>query len=259
MIKVVKPMSSTAESMSDEQVRKCATCEAGCLSNSSSSLRELERRTARSSALKGGPRSSDELLDAPASRTLTRDEKEILRQPAGDKPSIFARIKKIKHIEIYAAAAVIAVMVLIFFSSIGGGGAKSSGTSQNLTVSEDAFVQDMESKLVKTLSQVKGAGNVTAMVTAVGSSTLDIAYNIDEKTITQNGGTSVSTTTTTVTKTPLLVGGQPFVLGETKPQLKGIVIVAGGANDVGVRLNLLLAVETLVADNTVKIEILAHK
>jgi len=187
--------------------------------------------------------------------------KDVPATPEFGLKSVIRRLRKIKHIEIYAAVAVIAVMVLIFFSSIGGGSKSSNNanTTQNLTTSEDAFVRDMEQKLVNTLSMVKGAGNVSAMVTAVGSSTLEIAYNIDEKTITQNGGTNASTTTTTVTKTPLLVGGQPFVLSETKPKLKGILIVSSGANDIGVRLNLLLAVEALVSDNTVKIEILAHK
>lgn len=171
--------------------------------------------------------------------------------------NFFARVKKVKHIEVYAAVVVISVMVLIFFSSLGGGGKPKSGNT-NLTNMEVNYVREMEEKLVSVLSQVKGAGRVNAMVTAVGSATLEIAYNIDEKSVTQNGSGETSTTTTTVTKTPVMVGGQPFVLMEIKPKLKGVIIVATGAYDPAVRLNLLRAVQALVADPTVNIEVLAR-
>ena len=176
----------------------------------------------------------------------------------GSFKNMFARIKRVKHIEVYAAVAVIAVMVFIFFSSIGGGNNSPVNSPANLSPTEASFVREMEQRLVSTLSQVRGAGNVNAMVTAVGSSTLEIAFNIDERTITQGSGTA-TTSTTTITKTPIIVNGRPVVLTETKPQLKGIVIVATGANDPGVRLDLLRAVQTIVSDNRVNIEVLARR
>ena len=176
-------------------------------------------------------------------------------------PSFLTKLRKVKHIEIYAAVAVIAVMILIYFSTFGGSGKPSS--SNTLTKSEIDFVREMEQKLVSTLSQVRGAGRVDAMVTAVGSATLEIAYNIDEKTITQNSGAGSANTTTTIVKTPVIVNGkngpQPLVLFEIKPKLKGVVIVASGANDPGVRLSLLRAVQALVSDPMVNIEILTRR
>ena len=188
--------------------------------------------------------------------------------PAPPKPkapakgSLFARIRRIKHIELYTAVAAIAIMVLIFFSSLGGGAKPDTGGT-TLTRMEDNFVRDMERKLETTLSNVRGAGKVDAMVTAVGSATLEIAYNIDEKTITQSGTAGAANTTTTVVKTPVIINGkngpQPLVLFEIKPKLKGVVIVAGGASNPGVRLGLLRAVQALVSDPSVNIEILARK
>jgi len=169
--------------------------------------------------------------------------------------NIFARIRAVKHIEIYAAVAVIAVMVLIFFSSISDGNSPANAPTNNLTNVEQSFVRDMERNLVSTLSQVQGAGAVTVMVTAVGSSTLEIAMNIDERTVTQGSG-NATTTTTTVTKTPIIVNGRPIVVEERKPQLRGIVILAAGANNPAVRLKLMQAVQALVADNTVNIQVL---
>ena len=171
------------------------------------------------------------------------------------KSTLFARIKRIKHIEIYAAVAVIAVMVLIYFSTFGGMGSGNAGQNQ-MTRMEAEFVRDMEQQLTRTLSQVQGAGRVTAMVTAVGSATLEIAYNIDERTVTQGGANGQSNTTTTVVRTPVIVNGQPVILFEIKPQLKGVVVVATGASNPQIRLQLLRAVQALVADPRVNIEIL---
>jgi|GEM_PF-1435215 len=171
----------------------------------------------------------------------------------------FARLKKVKNFEIYIAVALILVMVAIYLTTLGGAGTsnKSSGTAN---MDNDAYARELEAQLVSTLSNVKNAGKVSAMVTVVGSASLEIAYNSDEKSVTQSGSGGSATTTTTITKTPVIVNGpngpQPLVLLEIKPKLKGVVIVASGAADIGVRMQLLRAVEALVADNSVHIEIL---
>lgn len=166
---------------------------------------------------------------------------------------IISKLRKIKNIEIYVAIAVVLVMVVIYMTTFMGGSKKS--TADTLTTMEENYVREMETKLVNTLSHISGAGNVKAMVTAVGSATLEIAYNIDERTIT-NGGS----TTTTIVKTPVIINGkngsQPLVLFEIKPQLKGVVIVASGASNPSVRLSILRAVQILVSDPSVNIEVL---
>jgi stage III sporulation protein AG len=179
--------------------------------------------------------------------------------PSGQNVSrgtFLSKLKNLKHAELYVVAGIIAVIFLIFVSSFGANlFGKSAETSANLSKTEDAFVRDMEQKLIATLSKINGAGRVQVMVTAVGSATLEIAYNLDEKTITQGNG-GASTTTTAITKTPVMVGGKPVVLMEAKPKLRGVVIIASGADNPTVRLAIMRAVQTLVADASVKIEIL---
>ena len=174
---------------------------------------------------------------------------------------MFSKLKKIKHIEIYAAVLIIVVMVGIYLTTFSSGG-KDKKVESSISMNEDIFAKEMEQKLVKTLGEVRGAGKVSAMVTVASSATIEIAYNIDEKTVTQGSGGN-TTTTTTIIKTPVIVNGkngpQPIILVEIKPKLKGVVIVASGAADVAVRLSLLRAVQTLVADNTVTIEVLTGK
>ena len=201
-----------------------------------------------------------------ANQTKTVERNDITGQSKTKKLFPFLdKIRKVKNFEIYLAVGLILIMIAIYLTTFGGGG---SGTSSNKTTgfqrgSEDTYARELESKLVSTLGGIKGAGSVSAMVTVVGSATLEIAYNIDEKSVIQSGGNGSATTTTTVIKTPVIVNGsggpQPLVIMEIKPQLKGVVIVASGANDVGVRLQLLRAVQTLIADDSVRIEIFAGK
>lgn len=177
--------------------------------------------------------------------------------------SWFTKIKKVKNFEIYLAVGLILVMVAIYLSTLGGGVPQQNNNNQGSWqhTHGDAFARQMESRLVSTLSGIRGAGRVQAMVTVVGSATIEIAYNIDERTVTQTGTGGNATTTTTIVKTPVIIHGrdgpQPLIIMEINPRILGVVVVASGAADVGVRMQLLRAVQTVIADNSVRIEIFA--
>jgi stage III sporulation protein AG len=182
--------------------------------------------------------------------TLPKKEKKL---------GLFARVKKVKNFEIYLAVGLILIMVAIYMTTFGGG----SGDTKPKKTAEENFAREMEARLVKTLSQISGAGRIEAMVTVEGSATIEVAYNVDERTVTQNGGNGSATTTTTIVKTPVVLNGrdgpQPLILFEIKPKIKGVVIVASGAADVGVRLQLLRAVQTVIADDSARIEIFSGR
>lgn len=184
---------------------------------------------------------------------ITEPKKTIIK-----KEGIFARIKKIKNFEIYLAVGLILVMIAIYVTTFSSGGK----STQNKTP-EQNYAREIETQLMTTLSKIQGAGRVEAMVTVVGSATIEVAYNIDERTVTQSGSGGNATTTTTVVKTPVIINGrdgpQPLILFEIKPKLKGVVIVSSGAYDVGVRLQLLRAVQAVIADDSVRIEIFTGK
>jgi stage III sporulation protein AG len=168
------------------------------------------------------------------------------------------KLRKIKHFEIYLAVGLIVVMIGIYLTTF----APSSHSAPKPTPQEN-FARETEARLVRALSQIRGAGRVEAMVTVIGSATIEVAYNIDERTVTQSGGNGSSTSTTTVVKTPVIINGrdgpQPLILFEIKPKVKGVIIIASGANDVGVRLQLLRAVQAVIADDSVRIEIFTGK
>lgn len=168
------------------------------------------------------------------------------------------KIKSIKHWEIYAAAIVVVIMLGIYLSSIN----RKQSTEHDdmvttVTNGDSTYASQLETKLQNVLSCVAGAGHVAVMVMTDGEGTAELAYDIQEKTVTQTGANGQEVTTTTVDKTVVTKNNSPMVLWTNPPKILGIVVVATGASDVSVRLNLMHAVETLIGDNNVPIQILS--
>jgi len=191
---------------------------------------------------------------------VKKEEGSMSSKPENKLTSLWLRLKKIKHIEIYAVGILVIMMLGIYISSFDFGGGQNTNTSGSIQQNNDSYARDMESRLESTLSQIRGAGRVQAMVTVVGSSTIEIAYSVDERTVTQGGTNGNSTTTTTIIRTPVLTGGRdPIVIMTTKPRVIGVVIVSQGANDPQVRMQLLRSVQALIQDNSVRIEIVTGR
>lgn len=170
----------------------------------------------------------------------------------------WAKIKSIKHWEIYAAVIVIVIMLGIYLSGMVG--KQKTEDAEVVTVvnnSDNTYASQIETKLEKVLGCVAGAGNVAAMVMTDGEGTAELAYDIQEKTVTQAGVNGQEVTTSTVDKTVIANNGSPMILWKNPPRILGIVVVATGANDPSVRLNLLHAVQTLIGDQQIPIQILS--
>ena len=69
--------------------------------------------------------------------------------------------------------------------------------------------------------------------------------------------TSGETQTTVTTSTVILVSNEPVIIKENYPVIKGVVVVAKGAENVNVKLNILTAVETVLEVDRNNITILA--
>lgn len=169
------------------------------------------------------------------------------------------KIRQIKHWEIYAAVIVVVIMLGIYLSSIRGSGntTKNTDAAHVVTNADTTYASQLETKLQNVLSCIAGAGHVAVMVMTDGEGTAELAYDIQEKTVTQTGANGQEVTTTTVDKTVVTQNGSPMILWTNPPKLLGIVVVATGASDPAVRLNLLHAVQTLIGDNNVPIQILS--
>ena len=135
---------------------------------------------------------------------------------------------------------------------------KTNTTASNISIKYTTtmeYCSDLENKLTKVLSKVKGVGNVSVMITLDGSPEIKYASDEDLKT-----SSNSSSSTTTTSSTPIIVnnGGEstPLITSESLPQVKGVIVVSSGAYDIGVKLDILNAVSTLLDISTEKVVVL---
>ena len=182
-----------------------------------------------------------------------------------EQSKLMTKIKNIKHIRMIAIILLVLLVLFVWFADFNFG-TKEKQTSTTVTTSSDSltnYVNNLESRLAKTLTQIDGAGAVDVMITLDGSSQLILAYDTESRTNTTDNitssGTSTKSNNTTTNSTPIIINkngqSEPLVLSEIMPNIKGVVVVCEGANNIRVKLNILQAVQALLGVNSGQIEI----
>lgn len=167
--------------------------------------------------------------------------------------SFFEKFKKIKHIQIYLAIAIGLVICAVYLASI-----SKPKTDKNENISTEdyssamEYVDYLENKLCNVLSKISGAGKVEVVISLESGFTYEYATDTETKTMVSGG-----TETTVTTETVILVSNEPIIIKENYPLIKGVVVVAEGAENVGVKLNILTAVETVLEVDRNNITVLA--
>ncbi|MCL2062570.1 MAG: hypothetical protein FWH03_08135 [Firmicutes bacterium] len=181
------------------------------------------------------------------------DEKTAAAEKAvkPEKKGIFARLKKIKHIEIIVAFLAVAVMLVIYFGARGGGGGENSADGAHAAVQQQRMQEDycakMERQLTETLSRMQGAGETRVIINWETGVESVIAY------ITNSGNNSITSTPQVITG-----GGAqgPIVLKEIYPKALGVVIMTQGGADARIRLEMINAVSILLQITPAQIQVL---
>ncbi|MBQ9709163.1 MAG: hypothetical protein IJV67_00885 [Clostridia bacterium] len=162
-----------------------------------------------------------------------------------NKVGIINKIKGIKGIEYIIIAVVVLISLFVLFGEkIFSKSASSSGGSPS------EYASLIEDEIERTVSRISGVGRVEVAVTVSGGNRTVVAKDIT----TVKNGNEVQTTETTV-----IIGGKVVVLCELYPEISGVLIVAGGADDLSVKLKILSAVTTLLDIEEDKIEIVKGK
>ncbi len=167
---------------------------------------------------------------------------------------LFERIKKIKHFEIYIAVGLAIIIAIIYFSFLkapsqnNNSNNKIDNVSSNFSSSGE-YIDYLENKLENVITLVKGAGNVEVVVTLEKG--FEYVYATEEETRTTANGTTITTSNI------VMVNGKPVIKEEIYPVVQGIVIVASGANNVSVKMDILSIVQTVIEIENSKINIYA--
>ncbi len=154
-----------------------------------------------------------------------------------NKKSFKDLLKKVKPEYLMIAAAAIIVLILFGSSFV------KTQTEKDYDVND--YVDMLETKLSDRLSELDGAGKVNVIISVKSGMRSEIAT---EK---QVGGIGERTT-----ETPVLISGKPLVLGEIYPEICGVIIMAKGAENVKVRLSLIMAAQTFLDVSSDKIQVL---
>lgn len=164
---------------------------------------------------------------------------------------IFSKLKTVKHIEIIILIIFAAVLLLVIF---GFSGKKSDAPTGGTSLEE--YQKRLERQLANTLSKIEGAGAIDVMITFETGSEQVIAYSTDKTTNSSTEG-GRTTSSTTERSQIVLIGGKPVVLYEVQPKIKGVIIVAEGAEIIKVKVEITKAVSTILDVDTMYIEIFA--
>ncbi|MBQ3037906.1 MAG: hypothetical protein IJD30_01875 [Clostridia bacterium] len=131
----------------------------------------------------------------------------------------------------------IIILIGVSFMLFGGmGNTKKEKKDTPITVSE-------EERLCDILSQIKGVGRVSVMITYYSTDELDIAYETN-KTSTQREEENSQNIQSNIDSQAVMSSGEPFVTRSIYPDVKGVVVAAEGAGDIEVREKIIKAVTT---------------
>lgn len=156
--------------------------------------------------------------------------------------------KKIKK-EYILVAILIFVAVYFLFSSFKDIGGKTTNISTETTKVE-RYVKDLEEKLEGTISNIKGVGKVDVSISVKGS--YETVYATEKKTtVTESGEVIV--------ESPIVVGGKTVIVTENYPKIIGLIVVAGGADNIAVKTNIMNTVVNFLEIDSKKVIILNGK
>ncbi|NLJ41889.1 MAG: stage III sporulation protein AG [Clostridiales bacterium] len=183
---------------------------------------------------------------------------------------LLARLKKMKNIEWIAIILVFAIILSIYTSTLkkskdADQKDQSIENEQGLHWVENAGSPESreEYKLKEILSSIKGARKVEVMITYYSGKEIITAMNTVESTTTteeeDNSGGIRKINQKDVNAEPSIFsdseGSKPIILKEVGPEIKGVIVVAQGAEDIRVKLELMKAVQVALGVNPNQVEV----
>ena len=163
------------------------------------------------------------------------------------------RMKKDKRFELCVYCALVLAGILIYAVTSFPKNSVVEPVSLEEPDSVYSSERETEERLKNVLSCIRGAGEVEVMITYDTGAQIIPAMSTDTQTgITQSSGTGTESVTENRTESsrPATVsqtgGNEAIVLTEKQPVVRGVIVIAEGAADITVRMNLQNAVRTVL-------------
>ncbi|NLL56841.1 MAG: hypothetical protein GX242_06485 [Clostridiales bacterium] len=190
----------------------------------------------------------------------------MVKSQFNDKLKAFwAKLKKIKHIEIIIGILVIAIM-LVAYSAFAASPQKPVISKEKVTttnVSNEYDYTKLEERLVKVLQEIDGVGRVEVMIAFDGTSEKVAAKTVSTSTVTNTNAQGNSSSNTSRTESPVIINNNgsssPYILKEIAPDITGVIVVAEGANKPVTKLAIMRACQAILQLNASNIEIFIMK
>ena len=136
---------------------------------------------------------------------------------------------------------------------------KTEQTQTEETSSSTFNAETEKQRLASILSSIKGAGAVEVMITYEGEAEKVPAYDNNSTTSSTVDAQNRSTTNQSTSTKPVSGSEDLVVITEKSPQVLGVVIVAEGANDLTVQMELSRAAQTALGVEASKVEVFEMK
>lgn len=154
---------------------------------------------------------------------------------------------------VIAVGLMIVLIIALTFVPLNGGQKQAVTTvvRQATNESKDDYETMLEKKLANMLVRMEGVGSVSVMVTTISNEekvlaedTTSNTQHTEEKD--QAGGTRVTESNQLKSDVVLQNGNTPYVIKEYKPEVKGVFILAEGADDSVVKNQIIEAISKLL-------------
>ena len=172
------------------------------------------------------------------------------------------RMKKDKRFELCVYGVLVLAGILIYAATtVPKSNAENTGAAetQSIVCSSE---RETEERLKSVLSCIRGAGKVEVMITYDTGAQIVPAMSTDTQTGITQSAESV-TENRTESSRPVTVsqggGNEALVLTEKQPIVRGVIVIAEGAADIAVRINLQNAVQTVLGIELSCIEVFEMK
>lgn len=152
-----------------------------------------------------------------------------------------------KKLKIYAVMVIIiAVILTLYISTI---------TPPNSAAEGSSMDDSLEERLKDALESMQGVKRVSVVINY--DSTAELVPATSNESSSQNSVSDNSTNSSVSTSENVAyVSGDALIIKENQPKVRGVIVIAEGAQDIAVRNSILRAVMTLLNVTADKVEIL---